>query len=217
MYTGLLHTHRLVVIIFLLLYVVKWVLLIANRKNALTSLSGRTRIAEMVLSVLFLGTGIGLMAMTAQVSAMLMGKIAMVLASIPLAIIGFRKSNKLLATLSVLLLVGAYGLAEMDKAGVSKEALAANVITDPAAPGYDMMSHGKAIYMRNCVVCHGEDGAAAKSGAKNLQTSQLNDDQLMPLLSKGKNAMPAYEKVLNEGEMNAVINYILTMRIPQAN
>lgn len=217
MYTGLLHTHRLVVIIFLLLYVIKWVLLIANRKNALTSLSSRTRIAEMVLSVLFLGTGIGLMTMTAQISAMLIGKIAMVLASIPLAIIGFRKSNKLLATLSVLLLVGVYGLAEMDKAGVSKEALAAAVITDPAAPGYDMMVHGRAIYARNCVVCHGEDGAAAKSGAKNLQTSQLNDDQLMPLLSKGKNAMPAYEKVLNEGEMNAVINYILTMRIPQAN
>ncbi|MEO1448463.1 MAG: SirB2 family protein, partial [Bacteroidota bacterium] len=111
MYTGLLHTHRLVVILFLLLYVVKWVLLLANKKELLERINKATRVPEMIISTLFLLTGIGLAINIAQLTSMFWIKLVLVLGSIPLAVIGFRKSNKILATLSILLIVGAYGLA----------------------------------------------------------------------------------------------------------
>ncbi|MDX1907597.1 MAG: c-type cytochrome [Bacteroidia bacterium] len=212
MYTGLLHTHRLVVILFLLLYVVKLILLLIGRTEALKSVTGRFRIPEMVISALFLLTGIGLLTQTAQISTMLIIKIVLVLASIPVAVIGFRNYNKILATLSVLLIVAAYGLAEMDKTGVSAAPIATEVVTDPAAPEYLAVAHGKALYVRNCIVCHGEDGALGGSGAKNLQITQLTDEQIRTLLINGKNAMPAYGSIYTPDEITAVMAYVKTLK-----
>ncbi|TAE47437.1 MAG: hypothetical protein EAZ89_17910 [Bacteroidetes bacterium] len=212
MYTGLLHTHRLSVILFLLLYVVKLVLLLAGRKEQLQKVTKITRIPEMVISALFLLTGIGLLVMVAQITVMLVIKIVLVLASIPIAIIGFRKSNKLLASLSVLLIVAAYGLAEANKIGVDKDPLPAAVVSEVSEPGYDILAHGKALYARNCIVCHGEKGDMQGSGAKNLIISKLSDEELNKLVLYGKNAMPAYGKVYHGDEIKAVIAYVKTLR-----
>ncbi|MCI4668901.1 MAG: SirB2 family protein [Bacteroidia bacterium] len=209
MYTGLLHTHRLAVILFLVLYLIKAVMLLLNRKEGLQKLTKATRIPEMIISFLFLATGIGLLINVAQINTMLIIKIALVLASIPVAVIGFRRENKLLAVLSVLLIVGAYGLAEMNKVGVEETPLAQE-ITDPTAEGYDLIAHGQALYSRNCVVCHGEQGNLAKSGAKNLQESQLSEAEMTNLIQNGKNAMPAYKDVpgYDEAGIAAVIAFI---------
>ncbi|RMG67193.1 MAG: hypothetical protein D6722_13605 [Bacteroidetes bacterium] len=211
MYTGLLHSHRLVVILFLLLYVIKLGLLLLNREEALAKLTRYTRIPEMVLSVLFLLTGGIMLTQIAQITPLLLVKIGAVLASIPLAVIGFRKKNKLLGALSVLLILGAYGMAEANKIGVNQEPLT-GIETDPAAADYDQGTHGLAIYARNCAVCHGADGTAGGSGAKNLQVSTLSDADIMSLLMEGKNSMPAYAKVLNEAERKAVLTYVKTLR-----
>ncbi|GAB4419483.1 MAG: hypothetical protein OHK0039_31940 [Bacteroidia bacterium] len=214
MYTGLLHSHRLVVILFLLLYVVKLALLIFGKAGQLDTFSRRTRIPEMVLSALFLLTGIGLLTMVAQITTMVLIKLAMVFASIPVAIIGFRRKNVWLGALSVLLIVGAYGMAEANKVGVDATPLAAGLITDPLNDGYDKLAHGGAIYTRNCVVCHGADGQAGKSGAKNLATTQLADADIEALLLAGKNSMPAYGKLLGEADRAAVIAYLRTFKRP---
>lgn len=212
MYTGLLHTHRLVVILFLIIYLIKIALLLLNKKESLDSFSKKFRIPEMIISTLFLLTGIGLLLKTAAISPMLIGKIVLVLAAIPLAVVGFRKQNKLLATLSVVLLIAVYGLAEMDKTGVSAQPLPAAMITDPSASGYDAVTHGKALYERNCIVCHGAAGNMQGSGAKDLTISELDATAMKALVLKGKNAMPAYEKLYNAAETEAVIAYVQTFK-----
>ncbi|MEO0896741.1 MAG: c-type cytochrome [Bacteroidota bacterium] len=210
MYTGLLHTHRLVVILFLLTYLIKTILLVANRKEALEKYTKATRIPEMIISFTFLATGIGLMTQVAEINTMLIIKMVLVFGSIPLAVIGFRRSNKLLAILAVLLIVGAYGLAEMNKIGVNEEPIAAEISTDPSAANYDQMAHGQALYTRNCVVCHGEGGDLMASGAKNLKVTQLSNEEMTNLILNGKNSMPPYKDVpgYDEAGIKAVIAYI---------
>lgn len=212
MYTGLLHSHRLVVILFLLLYVVKWVLLLANKTELLERITKATRIPEMIISTLFLLTGIGLAINIAQLSPMFWVKLLLVFGSIPLAVIGFRRGNKILATLSILLIVGAYGLAEMNKIGVEDTPLAQTVVSDPNSAGYDVVAHGQALYNRNCTVCHGPKGDMKGSGAKNLQISQLNETEMQTLIQNGKNAMPAYGELYSGADLEAVITYVKTLR-----
>lgn len=207
MYTGLLHSHRLVVILFVVLYVIKLVLLLAGRQEQLAKFAKKTRIPEIIISSLFLLTGVGMLFMVAEVTPMILTKIVVVLGSIPIAVVGFRKSNKLLASLSVILLITAYGLAEMNKVGVNQEAIS-GAITQVDASDYDIEAHGAAIYKRNCSVCHGENGAAQRSGAKNIRVTQLTDEEIMSLLVNGKNTMPAYKGILAEQDMKAVIAYL---------
>lgn len=202
-YTGIKHTHVLVVTLFLLLYVFKGGLLLAGRNEQLDNFSKKFRIPEMIISFLFLVTG-GIMLIDGVITPMLIGKIAIVFASIPIAVVGFKRKNKLLGLLSVILLIGAYGLAEMDKVGAKR---AADV---PA--GADAMAQGKAIYEANCIACHGANGKAMLAGAKDITATELKDEEIMTLLMNGKNGMPAYKDVYKTEELNNVIGYIRTLK-----
>src|ERR1700758_2825468 len=111
-------THFVVVTIFFLIYLIKTILLIANKKEQLQSFTKKIKVLEMIVSFLFLGTGIYLMT-EVEIRMDLIIKISMVLMAIPLAVVGFKKGNKMLAILSFLLILGAFGIAEMRKhAGV---------------------------------------------------------------------------------------------------
>ncbi|RMG18966.1 MAG: hypothetical protein D6730_22240 [Bacteroidetes bacterium] len=208
MYTGLLHTHKLVVTLFFLLYLGKIILLLLNKTELLDKLSKKLRIPEMVISVLFLLTGVVMIFQVAEVTPLMIVKLVLVFASIPIAIRGFKQHHKLLASLAVLMIIAAYGLSEMNKIGVDSTPLPETVITDPAQANYDLSAHGKAIYERNCIVCHGEDGKKRASGAKDLTVTQLDEAAIEQLILKGKNAMPGYEKVLNQQEIKAVMAYV---------
>lgn len=212
MYTGLLHTHRLVVILFLLLYVVKLVLLLMQKQEVLDKFTKVTRIPEMIISFTFLATGIALLLNLAEINVMHIVKIGLVLASIPVAVIGFKRKKKFLAALSVLLIIGAYGLAEMNKIGVSNDPLNSQLVTDAQDASYDQLAHGKALYERNCVVCHGPEGNMQKSGAKNLQVSELTEEEISNLIQNGKNSMPAYGALYNQTDIEAVITYVKSFR-----
>lgn len=202
-YTGIKHTHVLVVTLFLLLYLFKGGLLLAGRNEQLDNFSKKFRVPEMIISFLFLITG-GLLLIDGVMTPMLIGKIAIVFASIPLAVIGFKRKNKVLGLLSVVLLIAAYGLAEMDKVGAKR---AADV---PAATtGIDQ---GKAIYETNCIACHGADGKSMLAGAKDITATELKDEEIMTLLQNGKNGMPAYKDVYSNEELGNVISYIRTFK-----
>ena len=58
MYKGILHSHYLVVVLFLLIYVIKTILLLSNKNDLLAKFSKKVKIAEIIISVLFLVTGI---------------------------------------------------------------------------------------------------------------------------------------------------------------
>lgn len=208
-YTGMLHTHKLVVLLFLVIYVVKLALLLFSEANLDKMRASKpARIFEVILSVLFLVTGIAMWTSLADpYNTFLLIKIAAVFASIPLAVIGFKKKNKVLAILSVVLLFAAYGLAEVKKKQGLKPQNQEMVYNEGETSVY-----GKQLYDQYCENCHGADGAAGLSGAKNLQTSMLSDDEAKTRIKKGKGNMLPYEKVLNDKQIDAVITHIKSLR-----
>ncbi|WP_291726452.1 c-type cytochrome [Bernardetia sp.] len=208
-YTGLSHTHKLVVLLFVVLYVVKLALLLFSEEKLDKMRENKpAKIFEMVLSFLFLGTGIAMWTAVADpFNTLFLIKIVAVFASIPLAVIGFKKKNKVLAILSVVLLFAAYGLAEVKKASYKKPETQDVVYNTTETSVY-----GKQLYEQYCQNCHGADGAAGLSGAKNLQTSTLSDEETKKQIVEGKGNMPAYEKVLNEKEIDAVVTHVKSLR-----
>ncbi|MBS1595192.1 MAG: cytochrome c [Bacteroidetes bacterium] len=199
--------HRVFVTAFLLHYVWKTFLLVSNKKDTLAAYTAKTRIAEMVVSLCFLLTGFYLVYKSPPLSVIMWTKIAMVFASIPIAIIGFKRGIKPMAIVAVLLIVGAYGLAEMNKAKFKKEdKKAVDTSTVEGGP----VAVGKAIYTVKCIACHGENGDLGLSGAKNLKITTLTDDQQKDIILHGKGGMSAFP--LPDDQLNGVIAYLKTLK-----
>ncbi len=198
MYKGILHTHYLVVILFLLIYVIKTVLLLSDKKDLLTVFSKKIKVAEIIISFLFLGTGIFLLtqlSFNGKYDYLLWIKIAMVFASIPIAVVGFRKHNKALAALSLLLITGSFGLGEVyhKRKGVSKGVIAGD-------------NSGKTLYENNCKLCHGSDGKLGASGAKDLTATVIDLAAIKEIIVHGKGAMPAAQ--VSEEQATAIAEYV---------
>lgn len=209
MFTGLLHTHKLVVTLFLVHYLIKTILLFKNQ-GTLEKYTKKTRVPEMIISVLFLATGIGLGIDKGfgNLPGEFWIKIAMVFTSIPLAVIGFKKNNKALAALSMLMILGAYGMAEMIK---SKSAEAGNEQMEELRNESGSVS-GQDVYTAKCVLCHGETGDANRSGAKDLTISKVSSAEAKDIVTNGKGYMTPFGSVLSEEEINAVVEYIETLK-----
>ena len=71
---------------------------------------------------------------------------------------------------------------------------------------------GKAIFEDKCAKCHGEDGTKGKWGAKNLQKSRLSEEDLLKIVSEGKNFMSAWKKRLSAQELKQVTDYVKMLR-----
>lgn len=218
MYTGMLHTHTTVVLLFVVLYLIKTILLFVNTAK-LDAFAKKTRVAEMIISTLFLLSGLYLALNTPSINAgsWFWVKLIAVFASIPLAVIGFKRKRKPLALLSLALLFYAYGISEtksprMQKADYFAALAGENQQStegfDRLSDTYDPIAHGAALYANNCVVCHGADGALGKAGAKNLQGSMLDKNEMAALILKGKNGMPGFKNVINQDELDAVVAYV---------
>ena len=194
-------THFVVVTIFFLIYMIKTLLLLANKKENLLSFSKKIKVIEMIVSFLFLGTGIYLMFLIPEVKIELIIKISMVFLSIPLAVIGFKKGNKALAVLSFLLITAAFGLAEM--AAHKNSAKVTN--NDLSSDG---TINAKQLYIDNCAKCHGENGKAGVVGASDLSITQLSADSITNLTETGRKSMPATVGLTIE-QRKAMTQYIL--------
>ena len=204
MFTGMLHTHKLVVTLFLLLYLIKTVLLLLNKSQALQNFSKKTKVLEIIISTAFLLTGIYLAYNSGSIGSLFWIKIICVAASIPLAVLAFKKSNKGFAILALVLIIAAYGLAEMSKkAGRTKPEEFANA---------EASQLGKTIYEKKCMNCHGENGKAGLSGAKDLTLSVLSHDEKVALIKSGKNAMMSFQNQLNDVQIHAIVDYISQLK-----
>jgi uncharacterized membrane protein SirB2 len=196
MYTGILHTHTLVVSLFLLIYLIKTGLLVIGKTDQLLSFSKKIKIPEMIVSVLFFATGIYLAVNTGNSGTWLWVKLAAVLISIPLAVIGFKKLNKNLAILSLILLIYSYGISETKSPFFKKE----NTVVASV--------DGKEIFEAKCISCHGIDGKLGMSGAKDLSLSQLKPEEKINIINNGKNSMKGYKAVLTSEQITAVAAYV---------
>lgn len=196
------HTHLLTVILFLLIYLVKTILLLANKNESLAKFTKVVKVPEMIISVLFLFTGVYMLTQLPEVNSLMIIKIIAVFLSIPLAIIGFKKQNKALAVISLLLIITAYGLAEMSKKQKPKsmESISESNV------------NGQEIFNASCVACHGSDGKLNLMGAKDLSQSVMSLDERINIIKNGKNAMTPFEGMLNEEQINAVATYVETFK-----
>ncbi len=196
MATGMLHSHTLFVVLFTLIYLVKTILLLSDRDELLEKFKKKTRILEMIVSFGFLATGIYLMTQLPEINQFLIVKVSLVFLSIPLAVIGYKKKNKVLATLSFFLIVVSFTLAYKSKAAKAGDKIVA--------------VDGKQIFEEKCTLCHGSDGKLGLNGAKDLTVSQMNHNDIITLIATGKNAMPAFNTTLSHEQMEAVAAYVET-------
>ena len=70
---------------------------------------------------------------------------------------------------------------------------------------------GKAVYQKNCIVCHGVNGDMGASWSFNLVTSELAVEERVAVITNGRNAMASYKDLLKEEEIQAVAEYTMTL------
>lgn len=202
METGIRYTHIVSVILFLLIYVIKTFLLLSNKNEGLAKFTKVVKVPEMIISTLFLATGIYMLTQIPEIKSLLIIKIVAVFISIPVAIIGFKKKNKGLAVVSLLLIIAAYGMAEMSKKqkaksleGISKTNLS-----------------GQELYNVACSSCHGPDGKLGIMGARNLSASEMDLSERIEIIKKGKAAMTPFEGILTDAQIIAVAEYSISLK-----
>jgi len=205
MYTGMLHTHKAVVMIFLLIYLIKTFLLLLNKGEALAKFIKKTKVLEMIVSTLFLATGIYLAAKSGSNGTLLWIKIAAIALSIPIAVMAFKGQKKSLAVISLFLIIYSYGVSETKSPTFKKAKL--EIVT-----GADALVIGQDVYSKACQNCHGADGKAGLSGAKDLSISLLSKEERVNIIKKGKNAMKGNESNLTEEQIQAVAEYVETFK-----
>jgi mono/diheme cytochrome c family protein len=196
MATGMLHSHTLFVVLFTLIYLVKTILLLSDRDELLEKFKKKTKVLEMIVSFGFLATGIYLMTQLPQINQFLIVKVSLVFLSIPLAVIGYKKKNKVLATLSFFLIVVSFTLAYKSKGAKAGDKIVA--------------VDGKKIFEDKCAQCHGVDGKLGASGAKDLSITQLSHPAIIEIINTGKNGMAPYKEVLTPEQIEAVAAYVET-------
>jgi uncharacterized membrane protein SirB2 len=197
--------HIISVILFLVIYLIKTPLLLANKTETLARVTKVIKVPEMIVSFMFLVTGVWMLVQLPVINSLLIIKIVIVLLSIPIAIVGFKKRNKALAAIALLMIIAAYGLGEVSK---KKRIQGNDIVTNSVTATKE--DFGKAIYDAKCVNCHGADGTAGISGAKDLSQSTLSEDEIEHIVHNGKGMMPPTE--LADEQLHAVAEYVKTLK-----
>lgn len=73
---------------------------------------------------------------------------------------------------------------------------------------------GSATYNTYCAGCHGQTGVSMMPGAPNFATRERmlqTDAQLLANIKAGKNAMPAFQGIVSDGDIMNVIAFIRTL------
>lgn len=232
------HTHVLVVVLFLILFIIKAFLLFTNKHQALEKIKKSTKVLDMIFGTLIVLTGGYLLfSYNGPTPTWLIVKIVLVLAAIPLAIVGIKKHNKPLVGLALIIFIYVYGVAETKSLNMKKEkpvtvenpeATPQEVTTQPAdatvvatdtAAGPDIegtltgtaLANAKEIYGKQCATCHGEDGRKGLGNAADLSVSNLAIDQKKAIILNGKGTMPAFQGQISEQEAEQLAAYTSTL------
>lgn len=82
-----------------------------------------------------------------------------------------------------------------------------------ATPGGPVdMTMVRKLFSVKCALCHGTDGKQQYAGAKNLAESALTREEVIQRIQEGKGAMPPQKDVLSEEQINALADFVLTLR-----
>jgi len=215
METGILHSHTLIAALYTLLVCVLSFFVVTRNKNAFTSLRGKLKWPRMVLEILLLGTGAFLVSRAPDgVSLDYFFKYGVTVLAIVAAIIGFKRFQPLLTTLSVLLLVYVFFVSRMHswqlRPDSSRSAEYKVSPIEEASPA-TLLVKGQHLYQNNCQRCHGAKGNAQYRKAPNLMASNKGDEYANHLMQNGLNSMPAFLH-LESGQRLAIIAYINSLK-----
>ncbi len=213
MFTGLLHTHNLTVVLFILQYIIKLGFLLSNKSEALERFKTRTFVPEMIISTLMLLTGVGLAIMSGAVrhGFWFPVKLVAVLISVPLGIVAFRRMSKVLAIIPLVLFIYIFAESKTKEIFLQRPKREVLVATQPQDAAGELLA-GNQVYQQQCQYCHGEKGNLQRSGAKDLGLSQLDLNGTKQMIIKGKGNMPKFVDVLTPAEIEVVAAYVQTFR-----
>lgn len=79
---------------------------------------------------------------------------------------------------------------------------------------------GTDTYKAKCAMCHGADGLGNTPAGKNLKAAsfkdpavvKVSDAEMIAVVQKGKNKMPAYAGKLTDDQIKAAVAYIRTLQ-----
>ncbi len=212
MYIGMTHTHVASVLLFFLLYLIKTILLLANKNDALALFSRRTRLVEGIVGLLMVGTGVYLYFTSAFKGELwLTLKLVGILVFFAVGMKAFRSGSKLLATFNLFLFFYLYvisntktltGRTTWVEEAVATARVAERTVTDP-------LQKGRVVYEQVCAPCHGADGTATHSGATPLKSTRLSFFEIPQVIKEGRKTMPAFGEYLTDEEIQAVAKYVI--------
>jgi uncharacterized membrane protein SirB2 len=197
------HSHVLIVSLYLLQLLIKVVLLAIGNKIALGKFTKGMKIPHIILATLMMGTGVYLMVRMGPMAYTEL-KFALVLASIPVGIIGSKRQSLPMLALSFLILCGvmtlAYTKPTLWKSGKVVE-------------GSDSVKAGQVVYQENCQRCHGADGLGGFAGAKDLTKSTMADAEITNVIVQGNasGTMPAHPN-LSAQQVEQVKEFVKQLR-----
>lgn len=207
---GMLHTHHLLVVLYIILLALKVVLVTAGQKHALTTLNGRTRVTHIVLASLMLATGLYLMFKSpVGLAPHSIVKYVILLAGIALGVVGVKRMSIPLSVLALLAFGYVYGIAKTRSMTLTPEKSRIEAVWEAhaAAPP---TARGQAIYEAACIRCHGPAGDAQYRKAANLKGNEKPDPYKRQVIEQGLNTMPGYGYMTDE-QLDAVVAYINTL------
>ena len=97
------------------------------------------------------------------------------------------------------------------------------VLLAPAARAADEKAGRSELWKENCEKCHGADGKGdteegKKKGARDLSNAKwqktISDDRMIRSVSRGRDKMPSFSKVLSEEQIKELIKEVRTLAVP---
>ena len=82
----------------------------------------------------------------------------------------------------------------------------------PSNPTKKSNIKGKDLYLQFCQSCHGKDGKKGMLGAKDLSTSTLNQDEIVYVITNGRNNMMPYKSILDNEQIKTIADYIKNLK-----
>jgi cytochrome c553 len=204
--------HVIIVTAFLLFMLVKVVLMFFAKSSTLDAFRAKTKVLDMIMGTFILVTGFYLLFASGGHPPMYqMVKVVLVLVAIPLGIVGFKKSSKILVLLSFFLILYVYGVAETRSLNFQK-AKAEEVDTSGMSESEALLATGKSVYTTFCVECHGTDGKLGAFKSPDLTQSNMPWSEAEEMIRNGKGAMRAFKRELSDNQIASVAAYVQTLK-----
>ncbi len=67
---------------------------------------------------------------------------------------------------------------------------------------------GEVVFLKHCVACHGANGKMGINGAKDFTLSELNTEEMVEVITNGRNTMLPYKNILKPAEIQAVAEHV---------